>query len=120
MFNSDPAAPAGKKQAVVRAELPADPGEWTHLVGVYEAGLHSLSLFVDGEDVSQAVDVPFAMVQTSGSFRLGRAQTGAVTPAFWSGDIDEASVYAGALDPSQVWSLFKLARSASPGALRRS
>jgi hypothetical protein len=119
VFNPDPAASADKKEAVVRAELPAAPDEWTHLVGVYEAGLRSLTLFVDGEEAPQAKAVPFAMAPTTGAFRLGRAQAKAAAPAFWNGNIDEASVYAGALDASQVWSLFNLPRSTDVATRRQ-
>jgi hypothetical protein len=110
VFNPDPAAPAGKKEAVVRSQVPARVGEWTHLVGVYEPGLHSLMLYVDGQIAAPPTVAGFATVNTPGALRLGRAQTGAAAPGFWAGDIDDVSVYDGGMDSDQVWRIFLLPR----------
>jgi hypothetical protein len=117
LANTDPAAPAGQREAVARFDQPALVDEWVHLIGVYEAGNQLLTLYVNGEWAA-STEVEFTPANVTGPLRIGRAQTNAPVPAFWSGDLDEVTAFAGALDEAQA---FLLASEVRPGptAVRR-
>ncbi len=115
LANTDPAPPAGLREAVARFDQPAPLDEWVHLIGVYEAGNGLLTLYVDGEWAA-ATEVSFTPANSTGSLRLGRAQTSAPTPGFWAGDLDEVRVFAGALDDVQAFTLASQVRTGPTAA----
>ena len=85
------------------------PGEWIHVVGVYEAGAKLLSTYVNGESAGHT-DVQFSPTNELAALRVGRAQSSSTTPGFWAGDVDDVRAYTGALDSEQVWAVYRDSR----------
>ncbi|WP_017602498.1 LamG domain-containing protein [Nocardiopsis alkaliphila] len=73
----------------------AQPGEWTHLVGVYDHTGGESVLYVDGVEASR-VAVEHAW-HANGSLRVGSAQSGGSNTDHWPGDIDDVHAYQGVL-----------------------
>ncbi|MEW2386534.1 LamG-like jellyroll fold domain-containing protein [Micromonospora sp. NPDC047707] len=66
-------------------------GEWTHLMGVYDAGARQIRLYVNGVLAGQASHTtPW---HVGGEVRIGRAKFNGAAVDFWSGAIDEVRIY---------------------------
>jgi Concanavalin A-like lectin/glucanases superfamily len=85
-------------RAVASGTAPA--GEWTHLAGVYDAGVHQMLLYVNGQQVASLADVhPY---NSTGTLDLGRARVSSSWGDWWPGDVDAVHVYLGALSDAQI------------------
>ncbi|GGV33835.1 hypothetical protein GCM10010182_67040 [Actinomadura cremea] len=71
---------------------PALAGEWTHLVGVYDAVTQKLKIYVNGE---RGVDSPVVTSRwmATGGLEIGRSQWDSKDHDHWSGLIDDVRVY---------------------------
>jgi hypothetical protein len=81
-----------------------EPGEWTHLVGTYDAGAQQLRLYVDGQLVDS---VGGAVSQESWGIQLGGERPAGFLPGPdcqhpLGGTLDTVSVYQGAVSGTQV------------------
>lgn len=91
----------------------ASPGsvalnEWTHLVGVYEAGSRLLTLYVNNASVGTvAVPKTFSGSAANGPLRLGRGQSGGAGTWFGGGDVDDVWVFNGVISDSRRNSLWQ-------------
>lgn len=76
------------------------PGQWTALAGVHDAGAEKLRLYVNGV---LAGEMPFtATWDAVGKLRVGHASYGGNIVQRWSGDLDDVRVYKAALDPDSI------------------
>jgi hypothetical protein len=85
-----------------------DAGEWTHLVGIYDAAAKELRLYVNGD---LAASAPLStlwnatgVLSAGGAYWSADNTTGAWTDQ-WFGGIDDLFVYQGALTAAQVHAL---------------
>ncbi|MFI9550104.1 LamG-like jellyroll fold domain-containing protein [Nonomuraea endophytica] len=69
----------------------ARPGEWTHLMGVYDAVAKKVRIYVNGEPGSE-MDYTTAW-RAGGPFTIGRVQWAATPLDFFPGKIDDVRVY---------------------------
>jgi hypothetical protein len=92
--------------AATRALSPNPPqlGTWTFLTGVYDAGAQVLKLYVNGQLVGTANAPP--LWNATGPLTVGQARWNGNPVDWWAGDIDNVSVYLGALSDAQVVALF--------------
>jgi hypothetical protein len=75
---------------VEAASVPV-PGQWTHLVGVYDATAAQLRLYVNGLLAGKAtVPVPW---NATGNLVVGRGKYNGAATDFFSGDVDEVRVW---------------------------
>lgn len=82
----------------------AEPGEWTHLAGVYDHTGGELVLYVDGTESSRVkVD---RVWHANGPLRIGSAQRGGSNTEYWTGDLDDVHVYQGVLSPSALTTVY--------------
>jgi hypothetical protein len=98
MKSNDSNAPGNTIRATSRP-LEPEP-EWVHLVGVFDADLSELRLYVDGQREGVAsFDVAW---EAKGPFVVGTAQANEVLADFWVGAIGDVRLYASALSDSQI------------------
>jgi hypothetical protein len=78
---------------IVRATPSTAPqgGEWTHLLGVYDAVAQTLSLYVNGT-LAQTVAYTTPWNATGG-LQIGAGSYGAVPGSFFSGDVDDVRFF---------------------------
>ncbi|TYC19659.1 LamG-like jellyroll fold domain-containing protein [Micromonospora sp. MP36] len=82
---------AGEGYVSARSDLPAQIGVWTHLAGVYDKALGTLTLYVNGR---KAAEAPFTQPFTAtGSLMVGGADCCMGVIRRWVGDLDEVQVY---------------------------
>lgn len=86
------------------------PGEWYHLVGVYDTTNHTISIYVNGS-LQQSQSFTAAPWEAGGPLAVGRARYNGNPVDFVSGEIDDVRTYAGVLGASQI------AQLAGPGRL---
>ena len=89
-------------------------GQWTHLVGTFDAATGSKLFYVDGQLVGGAIN---AVVATNDAafLRIGAGTTESIYGGFFvNGAVDEAAVYPGALSPKTVQAHFEAAKGTSP------
>jgi alpha-L-arabinofuranosidase len=86
------------------------PGEWYHLVGVYDTSNDTISIYVNGA-LQNTQSFTAAPWQANGALAVGRARYNGNPVDFVSGEIDDVRTYAGVLGASQV------AQLAGPGRL---
>lgn len=89
-----------------RALSPSPPqlGTWTFLTGVYDAGAQVIKLYVNGQLVATTSAPP--LWNATGVLSVGQARYNGSLTDPWAGDIDNVSVYLGALSDAQVVNLF--------------
>jgi len=106
----DPAAPV---HAAV-SESPAQESVWTHLTGVYDAGLQQLRLYVNGalEDTEPLSFRPF---NASGPLLIGHTLWQNQMCDQWFGGIDDVTVYQGAMSSASVAITYRLQAADSSG-----
>ncbi|MFV2022808.1 LamG domain-containing protein, partial [Micromonospora sp. LOL_023] len=91
--------------AAVTSPVVPVPGEWFHLVGVYDAGTESVTLYVNG----QAAGPIFLSAPTwaaTGSLTLARELWNGNLGGYFPGSIDRVAVYAGVMDARRVANLW--------------
>ncbi|WP_225850902.1 LamG-like jellyroll fold domain-containing protein [Streptomyces sp. HPF1205] len=79
---------------------PVTAGVWTHLAGVYDAGLHQMRLYVNGQLAGSLSGV--SAFDSTKTLDIGRARAGSAWTDPWPGDIDGVRVYLGTLDDQQI------------------
>ncbi len=81
----------------------ATVGQWYHLVGVYDNGANTLTLYVNGVK-QQTVTAPAAWKAT-GHFVVGRGKYSGAASDFWQGAIDDVRVFPTAIDDATAAAL---------------
>ncbi|TDD61353.1 LamG domain-containing protein [Kribbella antibiotica] len=83
--------------------MSVDPGEWVHLSGIYDAGSRTMRLYVDDILVA-TVPVPGTLPTIDGNaaFRIGHGMLNNAYARYFTGDIEDVRIYAGAIDHSVV------------------
>ncbi|MET9311032.1 LamG-like jellyroll fold domain-containing protein [Kribbella sp. NPDC003505] len=82
---------------------PSITGRWTHLIGVYDAGLRQSRLYVDGALASTA-NVTM-LWDAAGTVEFGRAKRAGIFTDYWPGSIDEARIYDRTLSAEEIHDL---------------
>jgi hypothetical protein len=77
--------------------------EWTHLVGVYDAGAGQFRLYVNGKLAGSADGV--TTFDGAGAFNVGRARYQGNFTNYFNGSIDEVRTYSGVLTDAQITAL---------------
>jgi hypothetical protein len=81
------------------SQNPAEPGTWTHLVGVYDQAAAEVKLYVDGTlQGATAFSTPW---QAAGPLGIGRAKGW----NRWAGEIDDVRAYTGVLTEDEIYDL---------------
>ncbi len=96
--DSDPAADAPD---VVVSTTAAATGTWVHLVGVYDHGAGTLTLYVDGTPQGSSVAHP-SNWDAAGVLEVGRARHTGVGAKPWYGKVDDVEVFQRALAGDDV------------------
>ncbi|WP_157995720.1 LamG-like jellyroll fold domain-containing protein [Thermomonospora amylolytica] len=113
----DSADIASNPVARVQSGSPARVGQWTHLVGVYDATAKTISLYVDGKlQGTTAYDAAGWATASRGPFTVGRGLHQAAKRDYFPGEIDDVRVFdravtaANAADwyRSTVWARWRL------------
>ena len=78
-------------------------GQWTHLVGVYDAAAGQIRLYVNGT-LNATVPYTSAWMGT-GAVEIGRARAGGGSNGYWPGDIDNVRIYQGVLSAVDIQAL---------------
>jgi hypothetical protein len=90
---SDVDSPAS---AVAVSDAGAVAGQWTHLVGVYDAATKKVRLYLNG--VAQfTVATATGAFDATGALAMGRGKQAGTFAGFLNGDVDEVRVFAGAV-----------------------
>ncbi|WP_052423166.1 LamG-like jellyroll fold domain-containing protein [Nonomuraea candida] len=88
----------------VRSAAPPEVGEWTHLLGVYDAVARKARLYVNG--VLQE-EKPFTVTwNATGPMAIGRAVHGGVKQNFFPGEIDDVQVFDRLVSDEEAADLF--------------
>jgi hypothetical protein len=98
----------------------ATPGVWTHLLGVYDAAIGQVKLFVDAQPTDDGNGRSTADV--SGALVLGRDKRNGQPGGFWDGAIDDVHVWSGSHEAEGLSVYFAPVsnrRSAYDGQLNR-
>jgi hypothetical protein len=69
----------------------AQPGTWTHLAGVYDAGLGEIRLYVNGVQAGRIAHT--AIWAAEGPVQVGNALVNGGLANHWLGDLDEVQIY---------------------------
>ena len=77
-------------------------GEWTHLIGAYDATAHTVALYVNGQAQSTA---PVTGFLAQGPFLIGAGKLNGTRNGLYTGAIDEVAVYRRALSAADVTTL---------------
>ncbi|WP_253266017.1 LamG-like jellyroll fold domain-containing protein [Streptomyces sp. 6-11-2] len=100
-----------KAEAAVPA--PITVGQWTHVAGSYDATLHLLRLYVDGQLVGEkAWSMPW---NARRGLRLGAGSSGGAPGNFFPGAIDEVQIFSRPLAMSEVGKLYAKQTVGDPG-----
>ncbi|MBC6460897.1 LamG-like jellyroll fold domain-containing protein [Actinomadura sp. HBU206391] len=95
---------SGSSQSAVSARV-ATVGEWTHLVGVYDAASRQGQIFVNGEPGSS-----FSYAGTdwsaTGPFTIGRSMNQGTQGRHWDGQIDDVRVFEHQVSAAEAMSLY--------------
>jgi len=81
-------------------------GAWTHLVGVYNASTHAMSLYVNGT-LQSTPSTNTNAVATTGALAIGRGQTSGAAANYFPGSVSTTQAWDYALTPTQVSALYK-------------
>lgn len=99
---SSPDGAGGYTWARATADAAPLTGDWTHLVGVFDAATGTVTLYVDG--VAQAAHGTGATGWlTTGSLRLGSAGTN----GYFNGEIDQVQAWQGVLSAREIADLHR-------------
>ncbi|MFL6119080.1 LamG-like jellyroll fold domain-containing protein, partial [Actinophytocola sp.] len=75
-------------------------GQWTHLVAVYDAGAHQIQLYVNGVLAGSAAHTQ--SWNPSGGLQIGRAKWAGAPVEYFTGAVDDVSVYSRTLFASEI------------------
>jgi hypothetical protein len=94
--------------SLIHATSDAAPttGAWTHLVGVYNASTHTMSLYVNGT-LQSTPSTNTNAVATTGALAIGRGQTSGTAANYFPGSVSTTQAWDYALTPTQVSALYK-------------
>ncbi|MEU7909276.1 LamG-like jellyroll fold domain-containing protein [Actinoplanes sp. NPDC049118] len=81
----------------VQSSSVAEPGSWTNLVGVYDAGRKQIRIYVNGT-LAGWEPLGFTPFNSTGSLLVGRTQYHDALVDQWNGGIDDVAVYQGAMN----------------------
>jgi large repetitive protein len=104
---------------ITRAKSAGPPavGTWTHLVGVFDAGTHATTLYVNGAQSGTATgSAPFA---SNGPLTIGRDKYSDVVQAYVNGSIGNVQVYPRVLSAADVSTLYGNGRGGGALAMTR-
>ncbi|WP_412543094.1 LamG-like jellyroll fold domain-containing protein [Longispora sp. K20-0274] len=87
---ADAANPALVK--VTSGGATAELGVWTHLAGSYDAGTHTIALYVNGAKVQEAA-APAAPWNATGALTIGRGRWNDQPADPWSGDVADVRLW---------------------------
>lgn len=87
--------------AIAGATDDPDPNRWYHLAGVYDAGAHTIALYVNGVK-QQTVPAPAATWKANGHTAIGRGRFGGRPVDFVNGDLDDVRFYQSALGAADI------------------
>jgi hypothetical protein len=74
------------------------PASYHHIVAVFDAQLRQMRLYVDGTLAgSRSMNAAWSPWNATGPLQIGRSQSGANGANYFSGDIDDVTVYQGAV-----------------------
>ena len=92
----------------VSSTVSAVAGRWFHLVGVYDATLNQIRLYVDDGATAQTVTARSAAHQwhATGRFVVGRGKSSGVSTDYFTGKIDRVAVMSRTLNLVDVQSLY--------------
>ncbi|OIV38707.1 hypothetical protein BIV57_04255 [Mangrovactinospora gilvigrisea] len=83
------------------SEHPALTATWTHLVGVYDAATHTVTLYVDGHHAGSApAAVPHP--QADGGLEIGRSQSDGAFGNHLHGSVADVRIYDRALSDAEI------------------
>ncbi|MEO6596404.1 MAG: LamG domain-containing protein [Planctomycetota bacterium] len=85
---------------------------WTHVAGTYDGA--TLRLFVNGAQVAQSPGTG-AILNTTGTFRIGSGDLTVTGGETWNGEIDEVRVWPFARSAAAIASTMGMALSSMPG-----
>ncbi|MGW5414615.1 LamG-like jellyroll fold domain-containing protein [Actinomadura geliboluensis] len=71
---------------------PARTGEWTHLVGVWDALANTMQIYVNGDRGNDSPVIP-AMWKATGGLQIGRSKYKDVQLDHWPGQLDDVRIY---------------------------
>ncbi|WP_214409225.1 LamG domain-containing protein [Sphaerisporangium fuscum] len=91
-------------------------GVWTHLAGVYDAGMGQVRLYVDGRLAGSAAQ-PSAGA-SGGSFVAGAGRGSGMRTTFWPGDLDDVHVVDRVLSAGEIQQIMN-ASPTTPGGIFR-
>lgn len=81
-------------------------GEWTHLVGVYDAVKRQLRIYVNGQLEGTASTGDSGPWNADGGLHLGASVSGGSVGNAWQGGLDDVWVFTGVLNDLQIQNLF--------------
>jgi len=90
--------------ASAHASSPPNLNVWTHLVGTFDAGAHTMTLYVNGAQVATA-DNRLAWNST-GQFAIGAVKNTGGAGNFFPGEISDVQTYTRALTASEVDTMY--------------
>jgi hypothetical protein len=91
-------------RAIIESPETADVGEWTHFVGVYDAGRKQIRFYLNGERVGTTA-VGWTPMVATGPLLVGQTWWNGGLADQWRGGVDDLTVYQGALTDAQVRTL---------------
>ncbi|MFC5819431.1 LamG domain-containing protein [Nonomuraea harbinensis] len=88
----------------VKSLAPPEVGEWTHLLGVYDAVAKKATLYVNGVPQEEK---PFTVTwNATGPMAIGRAKHNSAAVDFFPGEIDDVQVYDRLVSAEEAADLF--------------
>ncbi|MEU6264661.1 LamG-like jellyroll fold domain-containing protein [Saccharopolyspora shandongensis] len=96
----------GTFKAFATSQTVTQPGQWTHLTGVYDEATGEVRLYVDGALAGSAKY--WGDIRATGDVAIGRAKWNGVLTDYWTGALDEVRVYDRVLAASEIQSLVSL------------
>jgi Concanavalin A-like lectin/glucanases superfamily len=92
------------REAVDLFDLPT-VGQWTHLTVVYDAKVHQLRLYVNGQAVAEAYHA--STWNAGANLLIGRGQASDVTfSQYLIGTVDDVRAYSGVLTDQEIYDLY--------------
>jgi Concanavalin A-like lectin/glucanases superfamily len=101
-----PSADAASRPAdsvVLSAPNTVRVGQWTHVMGVYDAATKRIEIFVDGKSAGTAVRGPG--FHATGELVFGRGRLQGAAAQHWNGGVDEVRAYSRALSAAEIQGL---------------
>ena len=102
-FGTRPGDTAGHGFQFAQSPDPLPANQWVHLVGVFNAGSGTNTLFVDGAEASSISGV--TSTEATGPFAVGRSKAAGVPAHFWGGVVDEVAVFPRVISSATVRAL---------------